>query len=77
MYNDEFKLLTEKQGLQTYGLVSNYFIINSINYMHSYIFFLGNSYTSKSFYPYCIRFKTISFLKFKKPFHYYSKKKKK
>ena len=76
-YVKEFKLLQEKQGLQKYGLVKNSFIINNINYMHKYYFSLGNSYFRKSFFPYNSRLNGYSFLKFKKPFSFKSKKKKK
>jgi hypothetical protein len=77
MYVDEFKLLTEKQGFQHYGLVKNNFVINGINYMHKYMLHLGNCYATRSFFPYCIGAKTKEFIKFTKPFYFRSKKKKK
>jgi len=45
--------------------------------MHKYYFSLGNSYFRKSFFPYNSRLNGYSFLKFKKPFSFKSKKKKK
>jgi hypothetical protein len=77
MYSDEFKLLIEKQGYQNMDLVNNNLIINNINYMHRYVFYLGNCYISRQFAPYCISSKGSEFLKFNKPFHFKSKKKKK
>ena len=77
MYIEEFKRITEKKGLETFGLVKKNFFINNINYMHKYYFSLGEGYIHKKFYPYCIGYKGTLFLKFKKPVHYYSKKKKK
>ena len=76
-YTDEFKLIREKKGLQNAGFTKNNLIINGINYMHKYHFHLGNSYTQKSFYLHAISFKANSFLKFKKPFSFRPKKKKK
>lgn len=52
-------------------------MINSINYMHKYYFHLGNSYVQKSFYLHAVSFKANSFLKFKKPFSFRPKRKKK
>ncbi len=75
-YNDEFKLMTEKQGNQSCGLTKNNLQINNINYMHKYTFYLGNCYTSKYFFTYCVGSKGKEFLKFTKPFTFKSKKKK-
>lgn len=77
MYIKEIKKLKEKKGLQTFGLVKKSLIINNINFMHTYTFCLGEGYTDKKFYPYCIKYNGRIFLKYKKPVHYYSKKKKK
>ena len=76
-YIDEFKLIREKQNLQNFGLVKNNLIINNINYMHTYFFFLGNSYVEKKFSPHCVGLRGVGFLKFKKPFSFRPKKKKK
>lgn len=76
-YSREFKLLQEKQGFQKYGLIKGGFIINNINYMHKYYFSLGNSFYEKSFFPYNTKLNGYAFLKFKKPFNFKSKKKKK
>ena len=67
MYIKEFKKLREKKGLQTFGLVKKSIAINSINYMHTYTFDLGENYTTKKFYPYCIGYNGSVFLKYKKP----------
>ena len=77
MYITEFKRIREKKGQQAFGLVKKSFLINNINYMHTYNFMLGDSYTSKKFYPQCIGYRGTMFLKYKKPVHYFSKKKKK
>ena len=77
MYIDEFKLIREKQGLQIFGRVKNNMTINTINYMHLYTFHLGKSYMSRRFYELASGLKTLAFLKFKKPFSFQPKKKKK
>ena len=64
------------QGLQHVQLVKNNITINNLNYMHTYRFHLGNYFVTKRFYYYTIRSKCLEFLKFKKPFHFRSKKKK-
>ena len=76
-YIVEFKLPTKKQNLQKVGLAPNSYILNSLNYMHNYVFFLGNCYTKKKFSKFSIRSKGMEFLKFKKPFNFKPKKKKK
>lgn len=76
-FTDEFKLIREKKGLQNLGLAENNLMINGINYMHKYYFHLGNSYVKKSFYLHAVSFKANCFLKFKKPFSFRPKKKKK
>lgn len=76
-YVNEFKLLREKQGMQKFGLVKNNIIINNINYMYTYYFNLGNSFFKKKFSPFCISWSSLSVLKFKKPFSFRPKKKKK
>lgn len=76
-YNKELKLLTKNRGRQKVGLVKNSFIINSINYTFKYQAYLGNWTINKKFYKFCVGLKMREFLKFKKPFHYISKKKKK
>lgn len=48
-YNEEFKLIREKQGMQKFGLVKNNLTINNINYMYTYFFYLGNSYLGRRF----------------------------
>ena len=77
MYLDEYKLLTKNQGEQFYGFVTNSFKLNSINYMHTYKFHQGNCYINKKFTAYSINAQVKEFLKFKKPFYFHSKKKKK
>ena len=77
MYIDEFKLIREKQGLQTFGNVKNDLTINAINYMHLYSFHLGKSLMNKRCYKLAIKLKALAFLKFKKPFSFQPKKKKK
>jgi hypothetical protein len=76
-YNKEFKLLTKNRGRQSVGLVKNSFMINSINYTFKYKAHIGNWIINKKFYKLAIGLKMREFLKFKKPFHYISKKKKK
>lgn len=76
-YSVEMKLLTKHRGRQAIGLVKNSFIINNINYSFRYEAYLGNSFVGKKFYEYCVGLKMREFLKFKKPFYYISKKKKK
>ena len=75
-YINEYKLPLKKKNQQSVGLTSHRFQVNNINYMHRYLFHLGSQYTSKKFYSYSIRLKALEFLKFKKPFHFRSKKKK-
>jgi hypothetical protein len=74
---DEFKLITENQGFQRFGLIKNNLIINNINYMHTYKFHLGNCFILKKFSEYCVNYRGGEFLKFTKPFSFISKKKKK
>jgi ribosomal protein S19 len=76
-YIQEFKLIIENQGFRYIGLKSNGMIINGLNYMHRYSFYLGNSYAKKQFASYCIGSKAGEFLKYTKPFNYRSKKKNK
>lgn len=76
-YITELKLPKKKQGLQNVGLANHSVIINNINYMHHYVFFLGNCYTTKRFINFNISSKGLEFLKFKKPFNFRPKKKKK
>jgi len=76
-YLDEYKLLTKNQGEQFYGFVPNSFKLNSLNYMHTYKFHQGNCYVNKKFTAYSINTSVKEFLKFKKPFYFHSKKKKK
>jgi hypothetical protein len=75
-YNTEFKLLIKNQGYQEIGLVKNSFIINNINYSFRYAAYIGDTFINKKFYNYCVGLKMRQFLKFKKPFHYRSKKNK-
>ena len=77
LYLDEYKLLTKNQGEQFYGFVTNSFKLNSINYMHTYKFHQGNCYINKKFTAYSINAQVKEFLKFKKPFYFNPKKKKK
>jgi hypothetical protein len=77
LYNKEFKLLYENQGKQYAGFRYNNFIINNLNYMHWYTFHLGNCFTDRHFSPYSVSSKASEFLKYTKPFHFRSKKKKK
>jgi hypothetical protein len=77
MYNEEFKLLTEKQGFQNFGLVTNAYVLNNLNYTHRFTYNLGNCFVEKSFFPFCIGLSSAAFLMFKKPFNFKSKKKKK
>lgn len=77
MYSKEFKLLREKQGLQYYGFEKNNLRLNNLNWMNNYLFYLGNAYTEKSFYLFCTTMIAKRFLKFKKPFNFKPKKKKK
>ena len=76
-YVTEFKLINERKGMQYVGFKKSTLRINNINFMHRYKFFLGKTYTYKKFFPYCISSIAFEFLKYRKPFHYYSKKKKK
>lgn len=76
-YYKEFKLLNKDKFKQVVGLVKNNFIINNINYTFNYTGHIGNWDINKKFYKYCVGLKMREFLKFKKPFHYISKKKKK
>ena len=77
MYLDVYILKKKYQGLQYYGLVHNSFKLNTINYMHYYKFHQGQTYNWKRFCSYNIGAKGYEFLKFKKPFYFYSKKKNK
>ena len=77
LYAKEMKLLREKKSLQYYGLENNTLRLNTINWMHNYFFYLGNSFIKKLFFCECINMPVKRFLKFKKPFNYKSKKKKK
>ncbi len=76
-YFIELRVVKKRKGLQNLGLVKNNIVFNPINYMHIYFFHLGNCYILKRFYKYSIRSKGIAFLKFKKPFNFRPKKKKK
>ena len=75
LYLDEYKLPLRHKEKQSYGLVSNNFKLNSLNYMHSYKFYLGNIYVNKKFFIYNIGNTGKEFLKFTKPFCFRSKKK--
>lgn len=77
LYLNEYKLLTKNQGEQDYGFASNSLKLNSINYMHTYKFHQGNCYVIKKFTKYSMNGQVKDFLKFKKPFYFHSKKKKK
>jgi len=77
LYLNEYKLLTKHQGQQYYGFAPNSLKLNSINFMHTYKFHQGNSYVIKKFTKYSINCSVKEFLKFKKPFYFHSKKKKK
>ena len=76
MHFDEIKKLREKKGLQVFGLVKKSLAINNLNYMHRYDFYLGQHYTSKRFFYYAVGCKGTLFLKYKKPVHFFQKKKK-
>lgn len=76
-YLDEYRLPTKYQEQQHYGIVSNSFKFNPINYMHIYKFHQGNSRITKRFSIFNIGNKGKEFLKFTKPFFFRSKKKKK
>lgn len=75
-YLNEYKLPIQHQEKQNFGLVSNSFKLNPLNYMHTYKFYQGNSYTYKKFSIYNIGNKGKEFLKYTKPFFFRSKKKK-
>lgn len=75
-YIVEYKLPLKKKNQQSVGLTSKKLQINNINFMHRYLFHLGCQYTSKKFFGYAVGLKALQFLKFKKPFHFRSKKKK-
>jgi hypothetical protein len=75
-YLDEYKLPGKYQENQFFGKVLNSFKFNSINYMHFYKFHQGNNYVTKKFSMFNIGNKGKEFLKFTKPFHFRSKKKK-
>jgi hypothetical protein len=75
-YLNEYKLPGKYQEKQFFGNVTNSFKFNSINYMHFYKFHQGNNYVDKKFFIYNIGRKGLEFLKFTKPFHFRSKKKK-
>jgi ABC-type cobalamin/Fe3+-siderophores transport system ATPase subunit len=76
LYKDEFKLLTKKQGHQVIGYVKSNHIINNINFTFNCAVHLGKYIVFKKFYYNSIRSKIGEFLKFTKPFHFRSKKKK-
>lgn len=76
LYINEYKLPIRHQEKQFYGFVSNSFKLNSLNYMHSYKFYQGNSYVMRKFFLYNIGNTGKEFLKFTKPFFFRSKKKK-
>lgn len=76
-YFNDFRLKTEKRGTQVTHLRTNNVLINNINYMHRYFFYLGKGYIDKKFYINCIGSRAREFLKFKKPFNFTPKKKKK
>ncbi len=75
-YMYDLKLIQKMQGLQKIEHLKNNMIINNINFMHRYMFHLGNCFVNKRFYFYTIRSKSLEFLKFKKPFSFRPKKKK-
>ena len=75
-YLYEYKLLIKNKGRQSAGLVKNNLIINTLNYMHKYIFHQGSTYVKRRFYKYNLRSTGYAFLKFRKPFWFRSKKKK-
>lgn len=77
LYLNEYKLLTKNQGEQFYGFAPNSLKLNTLNYMHTYKFHQGNSEVMKKFTQYSINDRAKDFLKFKKPFYFHSKKKKK
>lgn len=76
-YLNEYRLPIQYQEKQFYGLVSNSFKFNTLNFMHFYKFYQGNNYVTKKFSIYNIGNKGKEFLKFTKPFFFRSKKKKK
>lgn len=75
-YLYEYRLPSKYQAMQFYGLVNNSFTLNTLNYMHSYKFYQGNTYLKKKFSIYNLNSKGYEFLKFTKPFNFKSKKKK-
>lgn len=75
-YLYEYRLPSKYQEMQYYGFVKNSFTLNTLNYMHNYKFYQGNNYISKKFWIYNLNSKGYEFLKFTKPFHFRSKKKK-
>ena len=74
-YLFDIRQMQKLQGLQRVKNIKNSLIINSINYMHTYTFHLGNCFVKKRFYFFTIKSKSLEFLKFKKPFYFRSKKK--
>ena len=76
LYLSEYKLPTRHQEKQFYGFALNSFKLNSLNYMHFYKFYQGNSYVIKKFFIYNIGRTGKEFLKFTKPFSFKFKKKK-
>lgn len=77
MYNIEFKLLLKQQGYQSLGFVKNNHMINNINHTFKCWVHLGKYTLEKNFYSHSIKSKVGEFLKFTKPFYFYSKKKNK
>lgn len=76
-YASELKLIKKQQGKQSIGFVENNHLINTINYTFRCFVYLGKYSMKKRFSVFSIKSKVGQFLKYTKPFHYISKKKKK
>lgn len=76
-YINEYKLPLKYLELQYYDKTSNSFKINTLNYMHTFKFYQGKTSIIKKFSIFNLGRTAKEFLKFTKPFHFKSKKKKK
>ena len=76
-YLKEYKLISHKKNKGHANFKKNNFVINPLNYMYKYLFYIGNSFIWKKFRIFNWKNQAKEFLKFTKPFNYKSKKKKK
>ena len=77
LYLKEYKLIIHNKNLGIAGFKKNNFVVNPLNYMYKYLFHVGKSFVWKRFRIYNLKNQAKEFLKFTKPYHFRSKKKKK